>query len=250
MHKPSIQIELHKPCTENWSAMSPAHQGHFCSNCNKTVFDFSLLSDAELIIYIAKNPRGCGRFRADQLETTITTPGQKQIGPTLLSRFVAAVLFLSAPNFLKAQNKVPLSQEDRPAKKMDKHIPETKSLPDETNTISGWVIDELTENPIRFAKISLSDSTVHTISDSAGFFRLEIPLALISDTLRFSIQDDSHESRYIAITRNQLPYTTNFKLNPNLNRVGGYVTGIRIDEAMPKWWQFRKRYQASHNQNK
>ena len=44
-----ISISLPKPCDENWDTMTPADKGRHCAQCCKTVVDFTLLSDGEIL---------------------------------------------------------------------------------------------------------------------------------------------------------------------------------------------------------
>jgi len=64
------QFSIPKPCHENWNAMTPDEQGRFCSQCSKSVTDFTQMSDDEVIIYLRLNSdnKVCGRFRKDQME--------------------------------------------------------------------------------------------------------------------------------------------------------------------------------------
>jgi hypothetical protein len=76
----AVQIHISQPCHENWHNMTPNEQGRFCGSCQKTVVDFSAMSDKELLAYIA-NVSGytaCGRFSNDQLNRTIKTAENKR----------------------------------------------------------------------------------------------------------------------------------------------------------------------------
>lgn len=76
----AVQIHIPQPCHENWHNMTPNEQGRFCGSCQKTVVDFSAMSDKELLAYIA-NVSGytaCGRFSNDQLNRTIKTTENKR----------------------------------------------------------------------------------------------------------------------------------------------------------------------------
>ena len=68
------QFSVPKPCHENWGDMTPNEQGRFCSQCAKTVTDFTQMSTAEITIYLRQNSgnRVCGRFRSDQLEEKVS----------------------------------------------------------------------------------------------------------------------------------------------------------------------------------
>ena len=63
-------LHIPQPCPESWAAMSPTGTGRHCAACAKTVVDFTLKTDAEILAYLARagNSRTCGRFAAGQLE--------------------------------------------------------------------------------------------------------------------------------------------------------------------------------------
>jgi hypothetical protein len=72
MPQRSTSIRIPQPCTESWDAMTPAGLGRHCAACQKTVVDFSLKSDAEILAYLAKaTGETCGRLRSNQLNRTL-----------------------------------------------------------------------------------------------------------------------------------------------------------------------------------
>jgi hypothetical protein len=76
----SVQIQIPKPCHENWNNMTPDERGRFCGSCQKIVVDFTVMSDKELLDYIS-NVAGqptCGRFSYHQLNTGIKTTESKK----------------------------------------------------------------------------------------------------------------------------------------------------------------------------
>ena len=63
-----MKITIPKPCHENWEMMTPEEKGRFCSVCSKTVYDFTALSDQELInAFSDQEENVCGRFNEFQL---------------------------------------------------------------------------------------------------------------------------------------------------------------------------------------
>lgn len=64
-----MKITIPTPCHENWDAMTPEEKGRFCAVCSKTVRDFTIASDEEIISAFsepsAKNI--CGYFDESQL---------------------------------------------------------------------------------------------------------------------------------------------------------------------------------------
>ncbi len=71
-----LRVSIENPCHEDWQKMTPETQGRFCQACEKTVVDFSKMSDAEILQYFSK-PKAekvCGRFRSDQLSPNVEGP--------------------------------------------------------------------------------------------------------------------------------------------------------------------------------
>ncbi|UOQ98644.1 carboxypeptidase-like regulatory domain-containing protein [Hymenobacter sp. 5317J-9] len=68
--RPTVSLTVPQPCHESWDAMTPAAQGRHCAACQKTVVDFTLKTDAEILAYLATAAGGptCGRFAAGQLK--------------------------------------------------------------------------------------------------------------------------------------------------------------------------------------
>ena len=65
-----MKIKIPNPCHENWDAMTPNNEGAFCSVCEKTVIDFSKMTDEEISYYFTShaNTKICGRFKNEQLQ--------------------------------------------------------------------------------------------------------------------------------------------------------------------------------------
>ena len=74
-----MRISIENPCHEDWQGMTPEAQGRFCSACEKTVIDFSQMSDAEILNYFSqpRAERVCGRFTSEQLSPK--SEGTKQL---------------------------------------------------------------------------------------------------------------------------------------------------------------------------
>jgi hypothetical protein len=77
MSKPHIS----KPCHENWDDMTPQSGGRHCKECDKTVKDFTGLTNDEISAYLTEHAgeKICGRFSSDQLnDQSDTSPTQKE----------------------------------------------------------------------------------------------------------------------------------------------------------------------------
>jgi predicted house-cleaning NTP pyrophosphatase (Maf/HAM1 superfamily) len=71
-----MQIHIPKPCSESWEQMAPRAHGRYCNACEKTVVDFTRMSDAELIAFLknSADQTTCGRLRNDQIDRPLILP--------------------------------------------------------------------------------------------------------------------------------------------------------------------------------
>ncbi|MES2863773.1 MAG: hypothetical protein V4666_06625 [Bacteroidota bacterium] len=69
--KSKIQITIPEPCNEGWQNMTPVEKGRFCASCQKTVLDFTYLSDNEIINLFNKNDNLCVRIKVSQLNRNL-----------------------------------------------------------------------------------------------------------------------------------------------------------------------------------
>lgn len=65
------QINVPKPCSQNWNTMIPNNEGRFCNSCSKTVIDFTKMENTEIKKYLIENSGKesiCGHFKLDQIK--------------------------------------------------------------------------------------------------------------------------------------------------------------------------------------
>lgn len=67
MHPIQI-ITIPQPCQQSWHQMEANNNGRYCDHCCKTVVDFSIMSNNDIIAHLATNTNVCGRFEKRQLE--------------------------------------------------------------------------------------------------------------------------------------------------------------------------------------
>ena len=65
--KKAITIRIPEPCHEDWNQMTSTDKGKFCSVCTKEVFDFTKVTDEELVKRVHNNEKICGRFKSSQI---------------------------------------------------------------------------------------------------------------------------------------------------------------------------------------
>lgn len=112
----SITLTVPQPCHEDWDKMTPNERGRHCASCNKTVIDFSLYSDRELVEFF-KNASGrvCGRLNNWQanreiiISDTHRSPFYKWFLGTALASWLGLAGTASAQS---NKTKPPVSQTD------------------------------------------------------------------------------------------------------------------------------------------
>src|SRR5882724_12291071 len=74
-----LQIQIPTPCHENWQNMTPNDKGKHCMSCQKTVIDFTNMSDRQILAHITNASSSvCGRFNGDQLNKDLVVPENRK----------------------------------------------------------------------------------------------------------------------------------------------------------------------------
>lgn len=88
-----LKIIISTPCAQQWDKMPEYGDGRSCTACNKTIVDFSAMTDDELFNYFKINPHThCGRFHNSQLSRTIIPQSTKKFTLHRLNKIAAAIL--------------------------------------------------------------------------------------------------------------------------------------------------------------
>jgi hypothetical protein len=124
-----LQIHLDNPCTEAWGDMTSTEKGRFCTQCAKTVVDFTHMTDAEMLNFFKKNQgkEVCGRINPHQLVKPLPLPAPAPVRYAQAFALAAGLALTSAtqaetpnlPRFevVDGQDTVELNQieEERPS---------------------------------------------------------------------------------------------------------------------------------------
>jgi TonB-dependent SusC/RagA subfamily outer membrane receptor len=88
-----MKLTIPKPCHENWETMTPEEKGRFCSVCSKTVRDFTVDSDDEIVdVFANTSDNICGKFNESQLNRDL----QYSHINTVLAKFAVGFIFTTA----------------------------------------------------------------------------------------------------------------------------------------------------------
>ena len=66
------RLKIETPCHEDWTKMSPNKDGRHCGLCDKTVIDFTVMSQEEITNYLTHNNKAqiCGRILVPRKKET------------------------------------------------------------------------------------------------------------------------------------------------------------------------------------
>lgn len=178
-----VHIHIAEPCHENWQQMTPNEQGRHCMSCQKTVIDFSLMSDQEILHYISRASSSiCGRFNNDQLNKTYAEKEVKRAFSFRYAWNVVVATFLLTGNKAMAQGEVvvkkkePVSQYDKTNYKREELVlGGISAMIVLDRKISGEVIDDNTGMPVTYASVRVKGVKTGVSADESGRFDFIAP---------------------------------------------------------------------------
>ncbi len=190
-----IIITIPKTCSENWASMKPEENGRFCSSCQKTVIDFSTLTDRELMNVLLRAGRdtSCGRFREDQLNRQVQEVQPHNLAYKILQKIAACFLLLqSFTNTARSQITTGppyqwLHQTTRPT--------------EECYGIAGFVKDYLTGAGLTGIRVEIDGTNISTITDTDGYYFVQLAQLIprTSVTLKAAYINDSRSLKIDSI---------------------------------------------------
>lgn len=175
MKQPAIQLQIPEPCYQNWQQMTPVEQGRFCNACAKTVVDFSIMTDQQILDYLSAAAGGiCGRVQQSQLQRTlqpVPVPPKTRWWMALLMPLVMGV------QRVKAQQQVLQGKVAYPRPEMQVKKGEVAPITKRTAVhISGTVTDSAGK-PIPYAVIQLEAPAVTVSAGEDGTYSLRAEVA-------------------------------------------------------------------------
>ena len=246
MKRQNYILNINNPCNQDWKSMTKSNTGKFCSNCSKTVIDFTLLTDQEIIKIVEQTPKLCGRLNQQQINRSLETKQQTN-NSRLYKTLTGLVLLTSTINsFAKINSSskieiVSITNEEvnTPPQEKEKTEPITDNL---KNVIQGKVIDKSSKEPLPAATVLFKNTKTVTTTDFDGKFKLIIPDSLLTDKIHIIISYVGYENTEITINKATLPQNKDFFIIPVEPVLMGEIVVIK----QKKWWQFWKSKQYKH----
>jgi hypothetical protein len=173
-----FELQVPEGCSESWDAMTTRSGGRHCAACQKTVVDFTAMSDAELVRWFAGyKGEACGRLRADQLNRALIPP-RKPLPwlRTFLTITLPALLFsqrsVAQGGILKATKTHNAAFSSTVPREPVRPLPPPVSI----GACSGTVVDSLGK-PVSWATVLVGSTRNGVAADEQGRFLLpEVPM--------------------------------------------------------------------------
>ncbi|MCC6762799.1 MAG: carboxypeptidase-like regulatory domain-containing protein [Chitinophagaceae bacterium] len=189
MPESTFHVHIPKPCHENWQHMTPAEKGRFCGQCQKTVVDFTTMTDDEVLDTLqAATGNTCGRFLAQQLDRPLQ-PTHLQRSWLRVKWFWAALI--SGALFANKATAQKASYADTVVVTAPKSKAEVVTMgkvmmpAPQPIIIQGQVTDE-SGIPMAGVSVMIEGSTVGTSTNALGRYELRVKEPAPSVNIQYS----------------------------------------------------------------
>lgn len=249
-------LKIDNPCKEDWNLMKHEDNGRFCSNCSKTVIDFTYLTDTEIVKQLEKSSgRLCGNLNTDQLNRIISIKESKST-PSFY-KFLAGLLLLGSTKNIQATNStsikteisIPINKEELPSNEIGNTENPTDSL---VKIVQGTVLDSATNEPLIGATIILKNTNKAVTTNIEGKFKITVPNNLPIDSVTLILRCVGYKKKEFIVDKTKFPVIEKVFIMVQITEaLIGDVIIIRHNkkEMVPnkkKWWQRKEHAKKSH----
>ncbi|MDM1065077.1 carboxypeptidase-like regulatory domain-containing protein [Myroides odoratimimus] len=170
------RIEIPEPCHEDWDKMAPQDKGRHCAVCDKVVVDFSKASKRDIINYIKKEGKICGRIPRQYIGTDLEEEKiRKSFGLNGMVATMVNLLALTTISTAVAQEKpkVEFVCQDTKTSTPLPTLVQNETKNENTRVIKGKAYEGGLELP--GVSIIIKGTYIGTQSNLAGEYELVIP---------------------------------------------------------------------------
>ena len=216
------RISIPQPCAQPWAAMSPTAAGRHCAACATEVMDFTHMSDAEILGFMARQGGRpvCALAHSAQLAPSVPAARWRRwllAGLTLLGWQSATSCATKPPQ----QPPVPATMATDPA-----------MAPARRSIIRGQVLDGASGPAVAGVRVLINDTQFGTTTDDKGNFELVMalnwaPVAGGGVTLKFLGNPFDFQEKTVALDLRATPQPAALAVHlesvPNRGQVMGKI---------------------------
>jgi len=235
MKSPSIKINIENPCHENWHNMLSAEKGKFCQSCQKTVVDFTRMTNKAIIDHLTNNTgKVCGRIDSYRLNTVLhaETPLKSNFFNKYIAGFLMALGFYNPTIAQQPVNNNTTTQET--GKKSTTRISSTNDGP---FYVEGNILNNATGNPMPFAQVKIAGTNISVNSDKNGFYRIRVPQVQRNANLCLEVYLKGYETvllENLDIKQKQLTINVQLQASPEILMGEVMMGGMSIENIDQK----------------
>jgi hypothetical protein len=157
------RVSIPQPCAQPWAAMSPTAAGRHCAACATEVVDFTRMSDAEILAFMARQG---GRPVCALANAT-------QLAPVPASRWrswlLAALALVGWHPIISCATKPP---QQPPTQASAATITDSAAAQAQPIIIRGQVLDGAGNTAVAGVRVLINDTQFGTTTDAKGQFEL------------------------------------------------------------------------------
>ena len=241
----SVFLAIPQPCHESWAAMTPTAAGRHCAACQKTVVDFTLQTDAEILAYLARaaGTRTCGRFAAGQLERPLQRAAPAAPMAARWRAWLAAAVAVWGLREIQSET---IRAQAAPQQLVMGGLPAVGSpLPAPpahlavSLVLRGVVVDEHHQR-LPGVTVLLKGTTIGISTGVDGAFELPVPVAQASAPFTLVISSIGFVSDERLLAPGAVPASMEIVLRENEQQISGVIVVPAI--APPAPWHPRRLY--------
>jgi hypothetical protein len=197
MKPTTLRIQIAEPCHENWDKMLEEERGKFCLSCQKTVVDFSRMTNEEIINYFEQNAGKsiCGRIAKHQHNTPISN--YRKIVTPWFNKY-AAGLFMALGFYHPSKGQTIELKPEHHMMKGQIAVKNPTISSDKKLQINGRVLDSETNRGVKGAEITVAGSEIVATTDKNGNYSIEVPPRLQNESLMLIVNHSGYMYKEIA----------------------------------------------------
>jgi hypothetical protein len=229
--------------------MKSVDTGRFCDRCQKTVVDFSGLTDLQVADVLAQ-PAGstCGRFRLSQLNRTVHVPAPTSHVPGRFFSLLTVGLLGYQAVRAETQSRLVVPATTQASRSStilaNQPVINEATSTDSLRVISGRVIEKVSEMGLAGVSVVLKQTSIGVSTDATGYFNLRIPMEHKNELITLVVAYIGFQSYEVQLRPDQVdPLLISLHEGQTLLGevivVGGY-------KKLPFWKRLMNCFRTSH----